>query len=57
MKNMKKHASVVGLLRVIRAQFAKIPDQGAYRIKLVDCLMSGLAIFILKALSFLDFDE
>lgn len=57
MKDMKKHVSVVGLLRIIRRQFCKVPDSGKHAIKSVDCLMSGLAIFMLKAPSLLDFDE
>jgi hypothetical protein len=59
MKEMKKHVSVKGLLRIIRRQFCKVPENVNCRngISLVDCLMSGLAIFMLKSPSLLDFDE
>lgn len=49
MKNMKKHVSVVGLLRIIRTRPAKVPNHDTHRIKLVDCLMPSLAIFIIFA--------
>jgi len=59
MKEMKKHVSVKGLLKIIRRQFCKIPENIHYQngISIVDCLMSGLAIFMLKSPSLLDFDE
>lgn len=59
MKNLKKHVSAPGLLKRVRSQFIKIPDTAGPRSKipLVDCLMSGLAIFGLKIPSLLQFDE
>lgn len=59
MKGMKKHLSLPGLLKRVRSQCAKIPDPIAPRSKipLVDCLMSGLAMFGLKIPSLLQFDE
>ena len=59
MKEMKKHVSVNGLLKIIRRQFCKVPENTSHQdgIKLVDCLMSGLAIFMMKSPSLLDFDE
>jgi hypothetical protein len=59
MKAMKKHVSMPSLLRRTRQQFAKIPDteSARERITLVDCLMSGLAVFSLKFPSLLQFDE
>lgn len=59
MNRMKKHVSIPGLLKRVKSQFAKIPETGGSRSKipLVDCLMSGLAIFGLKMPSLLEFDE
>lgn len=59
---MKKHLSAPGLLQVIRQRFSVIPDENSAqkkrdRIKLVDCLMSGLAVFSLKFPSLIKFDE
>lgn len=59
----KKHLSVKGLLKTVRSHFSKVtvPEkQGAGKapeIPLVDCLMSGLAVFSLKFPSLLQFDE
>ncbi|MGA9407757.1 MAG: hypothetical protein WBW71_11560 [Bacteroidota bacterium] len=62
MKLPKKYLSANGLLGIIRNQFAKIdlPHARVERgtpITLVDCLMSGLAVFSLKYPSLLKFDE
>lgn len=59
MKTLKKHVSMPSLLRRTRQQLAKIPDteSSRARLPLVDCLMSGLAIFSLKFPSLLQFDE
>jgi len=47
-----------GLLSRVRCQYGKIKgDNAATRFKLVDCLMSGLAMFGLKYPSLLQFDE
>ena len=48
-----------GLLRIIRGQFDKVPENIRYKdsISTVDCLMSGLAVFMLKSPSLLDFDD
>lgn len=60
MKNrMRKHLSAAGLLTAMRLSFSKVKDplQGKTRYGLVDCLMSGLAIFSFKSPSLLDFDQ
>jgi hypothetical protein len=59
MKKLKKHTSMPGLLKRVRAVFEKLPDITARRskISLADCLMSGVALFGLKCPSLLDFDE
>src|SRR4051812_39570878 len=59
MKAMKKHVSMPSLLERSRKQFSKVPDEvnSRSRISLVDCLMSGLAIFSLKFPSLLQFEE
>lgn len=58
MKEMKKHVSVNGLLKIIRREFTNAPENISRRgISLADCLMSGLAVFMLKSESLLDFDE
>jgi hypothetical protein len=49
--------SAAGLLRKARTVFAKIPDDAATDIPLVDHLMSGLALFKLKYPSLLQFDQ
>jgi len=59
----KKHLSAKGLLREVRKHFSMIPvlqGKGAGNtpeIALVDCLMSGLAVFSLKFPSLLQFDK
>lgn len=55
---MKKHLSAQGLLKIARYKFAKIDDAigKSHGISLVDCLMSGLAIFGMKFASLLQFD-
>ncbi len=62
MARSRKHLSAKGLLCLVREEFKKInPRILAKRtikpIKLVDCLMSGLAIFSLKFPSLLQFEE
>lgn len=55
---VRKHLSVPGLLERIRSQYKKISDpnpQSAYG--MVDCLMSGIALFGLKYASLLQFDK
>src|SRR3984957_14379209 len=59
----KKQLSARGMLEKVRSAFAKIPEplrdtRGLKsRIPLVDCLMSGLALFGLKFPSLLQFDQ
>ncbi|MBI3211248.1 MAG: hypothetical protein HYZ47_00985 [Simkania negevensis] len=57
----KKYLSASGLLAIIRKAFSKIkepsPSIKEGRIPLVDCLMSGLALFGLKFPSLLRFDQ
>jgi hypothetical protein len=60
--SLRKHLSAKGLFNTVYEQFKKIkePRQLATRrqpIKLIDCLMSGLAVFSLKFPSLLKFDE
>ena len=55
---VRKHLCVPGLLSRVRCQYEKLKgDNEATRFKLVDCLMSGLAMFGLKYPSLLQFDE
>lgn len=60
MAKMRKHLSIDGLLMTVRKSFLKIPQEEVVRsdrkISLVDCLMSGLAVFSLKYPSLLKFD-
>ncbi len=60
-KRMRKHLSAPGLLKSLRLSFSAINDPLGGKVKttysLVDCLMSGLAVFGLKCPSLLDFDE
>jgi hypothetical protein len=59
----KKKLSARGMLEKVRAAFAKIPEPSRdsrgikSKIPLVDCLMSGLALFGLKFPSLLQFDH
>jgi hypothetical protein len=61
MVGMRKHLSAQGLLATVKKTFEKIKDEASQsttnKIKLVDCLMSGLAIFGLKYPSLLKFDN
>src|SRR5207249_1808686 len=64
MKSSRKHLSATGLFGSIYDQFKKIkaptsssPAGRPEKIKLTDCLMSGLAVFSLKFSSLLNFDE
>lgn len=56
---MRKHLSAPGLLASMRLSFSAIKDPLKDRVtySLIDCLMSGLAVFGLKCPSLLDFDE
>ena len=58
MKNaMRRHLSMPGLLRLVCDEFEQIPDQVDSRgLTLRDCLASGLAVFLLKFPSLLQFD-
>ncbi len=57
----KKYLSAVGFLAIARKAFARIKDPSSLSkektISLVDCLMSGLALFGLKFPSLLKFDR
>ncbi len=54
----RRHLSMPGLLRTTRTVFGSIKDPTARRgLSLADCLMSGLAVFLLKYPSLLQFDE
>ncbi|MGZ3634245.1 MAG: hypothetical protein ACXVAJ_07965 [Parachlamydiaceae bacterium] len=61
--NEKKHLSAKGLLTKLRSVFSQIPEKQRdtrglkSKIPLVDCLMSGLAVFGLKFPSLLQFDR
>jgi hypothetical protein len=56
---VRKHLCVPGLLSRVRSQYKKIKQDAAStsQFKLVDCLMSGLAIYGLKYSSLLKFDK
>jgi hypothetical protein len=58
-KKMKEHLCVPSLLNVTRRGFSKVSDPVKQRseISLVDCLMSGVALFGLKFASLLQFDK
>lgn len=55
----RKHLCIPGLLSRIQYQYKKIPDtaQKSNKHDLVDCLMSGVALFGLKYPSLLQFNE
>jgi len=59
----KKYLSAKGLLNEVQQSFRQVKDprdgrsNGSSRVPIVDCLMSGLAIFGLKFPSLLQFDE
>jgi len=62
MGQSRKYLSAKGLLELVREEFKKInprvlAKRTAKPIELVDCLMSGLAIFSLKFPSLLQFEE
>ncbi len=56
---MRKHLCVPGLLSRVRYQYKKIPDmaQKPNSHRLLDCLMSGIALFGLKYPSLLQFNQ
>lgn len=56
---VRKHLCVPGLLSRVRYQYKKIPDtaQKANKHNLLDCLMSGIALFGLKYPSLLQFNQ
>lgn len=58
-QKIRKHLSMPGLLSCVRSQFSRIDDplSGQTKFSLVDCLMSGLALFGMKYASLLKFDE
>ena len=54
----RKHLSADGLVRLVRNEFKKIPDQReGSRIALADALMAGYAVYALKCPSLLAFDD
>lgn len=62
MKGFKKHLSITGLLETVHQEFKKIKDPREKNgttpsIRLVDCLMSGVALFSLKYPSLLKFEK
>lgn len=62
MAQSRKHLSAKGLLGLVQEEFKKIKPRTLVKrkakpIELVDCLMSGLAIFSLKFPSLLQFEE
>ncbi len=56
-----EYISTIGLLDTVREQFLKIPDtmpkNNGTKIPLVDCLLSGLAVFKMKHPSLLKFEH
>lgn len=60
MSRLRKYLSASGLLSTVHHSFLRIPEPGSKEqraIKIVDCLMSGVAIFGLKFPSLLKYDE
>ena len=59
MKTFRKKLSAPGLLETARKSFDKIVDKKrrASKIRVADCLMSGIAIFSLKYASLLQFEK
>ena len=59
MASLRKSLLAPGLLATIRQKFSSVPDGriGSVDIRLVDALMSGLAVFGLKCPSLLQFDQ
>ncbi len=54
----RKTLSALGLLRIVRGCFERVPDSVAGRgLTLPDCLMSALALFGLEYSSLLRFDR
>ena len=54
----RKDLSIPGMLDAVHQQFSTITDTVVNRgISLSDCLMSGLAVFVLKFPSLLQFDQ
>ena len=59
MSHLRKYLSISGLLAGIQQTFLRVPEPGykeKRNIKIVDCLMSGVAIFGLKFPSLLQYD-
>ena len=60
-KKFRKHLSMPGLLATTRKSFNRLPDayhdSQRFVYPLVDHLMAGLAVFLLKYPSLLSFDE
>lgn len=56
---IRRRLSASGLLEAARVRFSRVPDllRNKTKYAVVDCLMSGLAIFTLKYPSLLQFDE
>jgi len=53
----RKHLSMESLLRLVRTHFSTLPTPPGCSITTTDCLMSGLAVYGLKAPSLLKFGE
>src|SRR5262245_39092583 len=56
---VRKHLCIPGLLSRVRSQYKKIKEDSPSKnqFSLVDCLMSGLALYGLKYSSLLQFDK
>ena len=55
---VRKHLCITGLLSRIKSQYIKIEDnRKSNQFPLVDCLMTGIAMFGLKYPSLLQFDQ
>lgn len=60
MSRLRKYLSTSGLISAIHHTFLRVPELGVKQkreIKIVDCLMSGLAIYGLKWPSLLQYDQ
>ena len=55
---LRRHLSMPGLLSSVRQTFAEVPDGVRHRqFNVSDCLMAGLAMFILKDPLLLQFNK
>jgi len=58
-RNMRKHLSADALIGIVRSSFENVPEpgNGKPQVSIADALMSGFAVFSLKAPSLLTFEK